>query len=409
MSSGLSILDPLAAPSQESAPILAQDGAAIAAAQDLAARFSAGAAARDRDRHLPFAEVELFSRSGLWSLNVPKAYGGPGLSYVTVVEVFAIIAAADASIAQIAQNHVSLIDVIRCDPDEARKRLLLDKALRGIRFGNAQAERGGRHVLDIGTRITRSGEGFRVNGEKAYATGALFAHLVPVQAIDEDGKRVLAFVDRHAPGLTIRDDWSGFGQRTTASGTVVLQNVAVAADHVVRAHCAFDVPTVHGAVAQILHVAIDLGLARQAIRETIAFVRQAARPWCDSGKDQAAEDPFTIREIADLHVKLHAAEALTVKAARAIDRGLLNETEATSAAASIATAEAKVLTTEIALQATNKLFELSGTRSALGELGLDRFWRDARTHTLHDPVRWKAFAIGNHLVNGVNPPRHSWF
>ena len=333
---------------------------------------------------------------------------GRPFSYATVARVFAIIAAGDASIAQVAQNHVSLIDVIRFDPDERRKRFLFGAALRGLRFGNALAERGGKTILDMKTRITRGDDGLSVTGRKFYATGALYAHLVPVHAIDDEDHHVLAFVARDAPGLEIVDDWSGIGQRTTASGTVILDKVRVEADHVVPSHLAFDKPSVHGAVAQIIHAGIDCGIAHRAIEETIAFVRDHARPWADSGRDKAADDPFTLREIADLKVKLHAAEAVLARAGRVIDAGLRDENAETAAAASIAVAEAKVLTTEVAVLAGSKLFELSGTRAALAEHNLDRHWRDARVHTLHDPVRWKFFAIGDYVVNGTAPARHSW-
>ena len=390
------------------AHVLRDDAEAIAVAERLSAAFLREASKRDSERRLPWAELDAFSQSGLWSMNVPRAFGGPAVSYVTVARVFAIVAAGDASIAQIAQNHVSLIDVIRFDSDESRKRFLLGEALRGIRFGNALAERGGKTIFDMRTKITRTGDGFTITGRKFYATGALYAHLVPVHAIDDEGRNVLAFVARDAPGLEVIDDWSGIGQRTTGSGTVVLEAVKVAADHVVPSHLAFDKPSVHGAVAQIIHAGIDAGIAHRAIEETIAFVRDHARPWAESGRDKASDDPFTLREIADLKVKLHAAEAVLARAGRVIDAGLLDENAETAAAASIAVAEAKVLTTEVAVLAGSKLFELSGTRAALAEHNLDRHWRDARIHTLHDPVRWKAFAIGNYVVNGTAPARHSW-
>ena len=393
---------------RDAAHVLRDDAEALAVAEAFAAEIAGGAAERDRDRRLPHAELDRFSASGLWSMNVPAAYGGPALSYVTIARVFAIVAAGDASIAQIAQNHISLLDVVRFDPDEGRRRFLFDAALRGLRFGNALAERGGRTVLDMRTRLTREGGRFVLTGRKSYATGALFADLVPVHALDDEGRHVLAFVDRDASGLTVIDDWSGIGQRTTASGTVVLDRVAVDADRIVPAHLAFDRPSVHGAVAQILHAAIDVGIARRAIAETLRFVRDHARPWADSGLERAADDPFTLREVASLHVRLHGAEALLGKAGRLIDAGLADETADTAAAASIAVAEAKVLSTEIAVDAGAKLFELGGTRSALAELNLDRHWRDARVHTLHDPVRWKLHAIGDYVVNGRKPPRHSW-
>jgi SfnB family sulfur acquisition oxidoreductase len=403
----------LPAPPARPAHVIKSDAEAIAIARDLATKFAPEAAARDRERRLPRAELDLFSQSGLWAMNVPSAFGGAEVSYTTVAEVFKIIAAADASIAQIAQNHVSILDLVRFDPDLERQRLFYGAALQGLRFGNATSERGGKHVRDFQTRIAKTGadaasKGFVVNGEKFYATGALFAHLVPVTAVNEDGKTVLAFVAAGTPGLTIIDDWSGFGQRTTASGTVVLKDVFVPEDHVLRTYLAFDTPSVHGPVAQIIQAGIDAGIAQGAIDETLRFVREKARAWTDSGQARASDDLFTIRDIGDLMIKLHAAEAVLARAGRGIDRGLRDETPDNVAIASVAVAEAKVLTTEIAILATNKLFELSGTRSVLAADNLDRHWRDARTHTLHDPVRWKFHAIGNYHLNGIAPPRHLW-
>lgn len=388
--------------------LIGSDGEAIAIAQALAADFAQEASQRDRIRRLPLAELDRFSQSGLWAMNVPKADGGAGVSYVTVAEVFKIIAAADASIAQIAQNHISILDLVRRDPDPERRHFFYDAAFRGLRFGNATSERRGKHVRDFQTRIVRHGEGHRINGEKFYATGALLAHLVPVTALNEEGKTVLAFADRNAPGLSVIDDWSGMGQKTTASGTVILKDVFVPDLRVLRTYFAYDTPSVHGAVAQIIQAAIDAGIAVQAIDETTRFVRDHARPWTDSGQEKASEDLFIIRDIGDLKVKLHAAEAVLKRAGKVIDIGLADESAENVARASIAVAEAKVLTTEIAILATNKLFELSGSRSTLEEHNFDRYWRDARTHTLHDPVRWKFYAIGNYHLNGITPPRHLW-
>ena len=398
----------MAAPPVVPARILRDDAEAIAVATELADVFARGAPGRDRERRLPWDELDLFSQSGLWAMNVPKAEGGPGVSYATVARVFAIIASGDASIAQIAQNHVSLIDVIRFDPDATRRRFLLGEALRGMRFGAALGERSGETILDMRTRIARDGDGFSITGKMSSATGALYAHLVAVHAADDEGKQVLAFVARDAEGFEIIDDWSGIGQRTTASGTVVLDRVRVAADHVVPSHLALDESSVHGAVAQIIHAAIAAGIAHRAIEETIAFVREHARPWADSGRDEASDDPFTIREVADLKVRLHAAEAVLARAGRAIDAGLADENADTGAAASIAAAEAVVLTSEIAILAGNKLFELSGMPSVPASPTMDRHWRDARVHTLHEPVRWKRFAIGDYVVNGTKPARNPW-
>jgi alkylation response protein AidB-like acyl-CoA dehydrogenase len=154
--------------------------------------------------------------------------------------------------------------------------------------------------------------------------------------------------------------------------------------------------------------AVVAGLGREALNDTIRFVREKARPWIDSGQDRASDDPYTIQAVGDLTIRQHAAEAMLDKAGLTLDAAVARPDAESVAAAQLAVAEAKVLTTDIALAASNKLFELSGTRSTLAAENLDRHWRNARTHTLHDPVRWKVAIVGNHALNGVAPPFHAW-
>ena len=159
-------------------------------------------------------------------------------------------------------------------------------------------------------------------------------------------------------------------------------------------------------MGQIIQAAVDLGIARAALKDTVDFVKTRSRPWMDAGVDRASDDPFTISRIGQLSIRIDAAAALTGQAGRKVDAARLDPTEENVVAATIAVAGAKVLTTEIALEATNTLFELAGTQSARQVHNFDRHWRNARTHTLHDPVRWKFHTVGNYVLNGVIPPRH---
>jgi len=392
----------------QAAHVITSDAEAIEVAHRLAATFAERASLRDREGLLPLEELDAFSQSGLWGINIPRAYGGAGVSTVTLTEVIKIISAVDPSLGQIPQNHLVIVAHILADGSEAQKRHLFGEVLKGVRFGNAFSERGSKHVAAFETRITPGGDGFVVNGQKFYSTGALLAHLIPIVAVDAEGKPFLAFADRDAPGLEIINDWSSFGQRTTASGSVRIDNVRIAPERVVPAWQAFARPTVAGPISQIIQAAVDAGIARGTLAATVDFVRTQARPWVDSGLDHAWQDPYTISAIGDLSVRVRAAEAILEHAARAIDDALLNETEETVAEAAVLVAESKVLTTEAALLVANRLFELGGTRSTLAEHNLDRHWRNARTHTLHDPVRWKLHAIGNYHLNGVKPARHPW-
>jgi SfnB family sulfur acquisition oxidoreductase len=387
---------------------IASDAEALAIARELAGEFAIEAADRDRERRLPAAELDRFSASGLWGITVPKAYSGAGVSFATLAEVIAIISAADPSLGQLPQNHLAALDAIRVTATEEQKRLWFNRVLQGYRLGNAFSEAKSRHVGAFETTLRRNGDGYVVDGEKFYATGALFAHFIHIGASDENGNVFLAIARRDAPGLTIVDNWSSFGQRTTASGNVLIDRVYVGPEAVIPAYLGCERPSSNGSVSQIIQAAVDAGIARGAIDDTISFVRKYVRPWLDSGQEHGYEDVFTIAQIGDLEVKLHAAEMLLEKAGRAIDEILDDPSDQAVSETAVKVAEAKVLTTEIAMLATNKLHELGGTRSTLGQYNFDRHWRNARTHTLHDPVRWKYFYIGNHLLNGVAPPRHAW-
>ena len=133
------------------------------------------------------------------------------------------------------------------------------------------------------------------------------------------------------------------------------------------------------------------------------------RPWVDSNQDHGYEDPLTLYNLGNVIIQVHASEELLRRAGEFIDRAFESGLEeAKVVESSIAVAEAKALATEASLLATNKLFELAGTKSTLQEFNYDRHWRNVRAHTLHDPVRWKYYAVGNYFLNGTNPPRHPW-
>jgi len=237
----------------------------------------------------------------------------------------------------------------------------------------------------------------------------LLAHWVPVIASNPEGKTVVAFVERDAEGLTLLDDWTSFGQRTTASGTTIIENVKVKAEHVIPHYLAFERATPMGAIAQIIQAAVDVGIAKAAVRDTIYFVRNHTRPWVDSNLEKGYEDPLTLYNFGNVQIQVHAAEALLRRAGEFIDIANASDLEeAKVVEASIAVAEAKALATEASILATNKLFELAGTKSTLEQFNYNRHWRNARAHTLHDPVRWKYYAVGNYFLNGVYPPRHPW-
>ncbi|MEU6794108.1 SfnB family sulfur acquisition oxidoreductase [Nonomuraea wenchangensis] len=387
--------------------VIADDAEALATARDLAAGFAEGAAARDAGRRLPEPELDRLSASGLLAVTVPRAYGGADVSARTLAEVFRLLAAADPNLAQIPHSHFVYVNVLRQQGTDVQRKFFFGEVLDGRRFGNAQSEAGTRHVQDYRTSLVAAPEGgFLLNGTKHYSTGALFAHWIPVLARRGDRTLHVAYVPRDAPGLTVVDDWDGMGQRTTASGTVRLEDVRVPEERVVPHHLTFQGPQLHGAYAQLLHAAIDVGIAGGALEEALEFVRTKARPWFESGQERAADDPLVIQRAGELAVKVRAAEALLDRAAQAVDAARDDLTDATAAAASIAVAAAKAFADPVAVELGNAIFELGGTRSSLDGLNLHRHWRNARTHTLHDPARWKIQHIGRYVLDGQLPPRH---
>ncbi|MFJ4649341.1 SfnB family sulfur acquisition oxidoreductase [Streptomyces bobili] len=389
------------------AHVIADDAEAVAVAAALADEFRSGAAERDAERRLPRTELDRLSASGLLAVTVPAEHGGADVSGLTLAEIFRLLGTADGSLAQIPQSHFAYVNVIRRQGTEEQRKFFFAELLAGRRFGNAQSEAGTRHVQDIRTRLAPRPDGsYTLTGVKHYSTGSLFAHWIPVLARAEDDELHVAYVPADAPGLTVVDDWDGMGQRTTASGTVRLDGVPVPGDRVLPHHLTFAGPQLHGAVAQLLHAAIDTGIAAGAFAEAAEFVRTKSRPWFESGVETAAEDPLLIQRFGELSVRVRASEALLREAARTVDAAGAHLTDDTAAEASVAVAAAKVHAAQTAVEVAGALFEVSGTRSALHALNLHRHWRDARTHTLHDPARWKLQHIGRYALNGTRPPRH---
>lgn len=267
--------------------VIASDQEAITAAADYAARIAPGAVARDAEGRLPHDELADLAATGLLGMRVPSAFGGAGVSAETVAEVFRLISAADPAIGQIPQNHVQFVDTIIRYGSNAQREHFLPRFLAGERLGNALSERGGRTARDWVTRL----EGGVLNGRKYYATGALTAQIVPVFATAEDGTVVIVYVPRDAPGVTVEQDWDAFGQRATFSGTATFTEVRVEDLWVLRRPFGRATADTHGAFGQLMHAAVDVGIARGALGDGVTFLRERARPWRESGVERACDDP----------------------------------------------------------------------------------------------------------------------
>jgi SfnB family sulfur acquisition oxidoreductase len=379
---------------------------AVDAARRLAEGLAPGAAQRDRDGAavVPTSALELLDSSGLLAITVPSSDGGPGLGPETLAEVARIVAAADPAIAQVPQAHFLLVDVLAVHgtPDQ-RKQLFAD-VLAGRRIGNALAERGGKHAQDLKTRIT----GGRLDGVKYYTTGALTSAWIAVSALSESGRLVLAFVPRDADGVRIDTDWDVIGQRATISGTATFTSVPVslALDYA----GAYEVPQQLGARAQLYHAAIEAGIAGGALADARAYLREKARPSTEAvraGASRAVEDPHVMYRYGRLASRVAASDALLASAAGVLaEIGLVPAGAGAAARGSLAVAAAKAFASEVAIEAGSELFALCGTSSAASKYDLDRHWRNARTHSVHDPVDWKYHHIAAYELADVLPPNH---
>jgi len=389
---------------------------ALGVAEALAAEFAVGAADRDRYRQLPFHEMDRLSASGLLAISVPAELGGADLAPSVVTEVIRIIATGDPNIAQIPHSHFNYINLLRLAGSPEQRSRYAKQLLHGARIANAQAERNGPTAADVATTLTPIAGRFRIDGTKFYCTGSLFADILAIltRLEDPDGKsglpegQYVAFLPAGTPGVEIIDDWDALGQRTTASGTIVLDGATVGADQLIARGSAVNAPTGYGAFAQLMHAAIDLGIARSALEAAAAFARDKSRPWFETGVNRAIDDPLLIQRFGQLAVTVRAAESSFVAAGEAVDAVFGAEPDAERAAEpSLAVATAKILADAAANDVSSALFELCGTRSTAVDLNLSHFWRNARTHTVHDPIRWKYQHLGRALLHGTPPPLHS--
>ena len=393
-------------------PAIRSAAEAVRAASRYAESIAGGVIERDRSGNVPVAELAALDASGLLAITVPRAHGGPELGAPVLAEVTRVIAAVDPAIAQVPQAHFLFTDVLAVLGTAGQRERLFAQVLDGGRLASAQAERGGQHAQDLKTRLYRDADGgLRLSGTKYYATGSHTARWLGVTALDEAGQLVLAFVRRDAPGVTVGTDWNVMGQRATVSGSAVFADVPADPALVVPYGAAFTVPQQLGARSQLVHAAIQVGIAGGALRDAGWFVREKARPFFEAARaglaDTASRDPHTVHRYGELATRVSAAEALLASAAAVQQSvGLVPADAQEAARGTLAVAQAKAFAGEVAAEVTTEIFSLSGASAADERYDLSRHWRNARTHASHDPVSWKYHHVGNYLLNDVLPPNH---
>ncbi|MDX3232718.1 acyl-CoA dehydrogenase family protein [Streptomyces sp. ME19-01-6] len=380
----------------------------VATARAVAAGLAEDAVARDRANRPPFDEADRLREAGLLTLLIPAELGGGGADWRTAYAVIREIAAGDGSIGQLIGYHYLLSWNVRFFGGAAHTERVERAAAEGRWLWG-----GVFNPRDPEVQLTPDGGGFRLDGRKSFATGARVADRLVVGATREDtGEPLVVLVDPAHPGVVRNDDWDNFGQRLSASGSVEFRAVPVAADDILGSLSQDDgvlspFATLVTPAIQLVFVHFYLGIAEGALAAAAEYTRTTTRPWLLSGVESATQDPYVLATYGELTVAARAARALADQAVEAVQRGFDRGHELTGherGETAVTVAAAKVAATQAALDITSRVLEVTGARSTASAHGFDRFWRNARTHTLHDPVAYKLREVGDHFLNGAHPP-----
>lgn len=368
------------------------------------AEIARDAATRDREASLPHAEFESLARTDILAARVPVRHGGPGLAISDLTRIILKLGAADPNIAQIMGVHYCWVEDLLLHATADQQARYFDLVRKGALIAGAQAELGGQSAGDIATRLSSEGETLVLHGRKYYCTGAAVADYLNVSALNDEGELVCVMIPVSRAGVHIADDWNGMGQRTTASGTVSLDQVRVEAAEIIGTQESRKRPNHFPPVVHVLHAAVDAGIAQGALKDGAAYARNKARPARESTAARAIEDPYVVHAFGGMVVAANSAVAMTERAAAYVDRAadhVLHGTgEATILTESwVAVAEAKIVAAESSLRVGETLFSLGGGSGTSRDLNMDRHWRNARTHTTHDPVAYKYRTVGSYYLS----------
>ncbi|MFI5722579.1 acyl-CoA dehydrogenase family protein [Streptomyces cyaneofuscatus] len=383
----------------------------IGRAAEVAALLATDAAARDKAGATPYTEIQLLKDSGLVTLLGPAEHGGGGQDWTTAYRVIREVAKADGSIGQLLGYHYLWNWAARLVGTREQWEHVEAEAVRQTWFfGGAVNPR------DSDVVVTEDGDDLVFTGAKTFSTGSKVSDVTVLEGVLEGtDQHIFAIVPSDSEGLVFHDDWDNIGQRLTESGGVTIDGVrtpwASAAGYVdkefrPRVYNTLNVPTI-----QLVFISFYLGIAAGALETAATYTRTKARSWLHGGYEQAVDEPYVIDTYGDLTAKLWAVEALAD--AVAAEGQKLHDapdevTEQTRGEFEVRVAAAKARATDVALEVTSRIFEVTGARATASAEGLDRFWRNIRTHTLHDPVAYKRREVGRHVLTG-ELPEPTWY
>ncbi|PZQ48385.1 MAG: monooxygenase [Rhodovulum sulfidophilum] len=373
----------------------------------LFARIAEGAVAREKERRLPVEELDWLRDSGFTAVRVPLEHGGGGASLPDLFRLLIDLAEADSNLPQALRAHFAFIED-RLNAPEAEALPWFARFIAGDTVGSAWTEVGAVKLGAVATRLRPDGDGFRLDGEKYYSTGTIFADWIDVYTErDDTGAPVIALTATDQPGVTPRDDWNGFGQRTTGSGATVFEGARVEAANVYPFETRFRYQT---AYYQLVLNAVLAGSARAAVSEAARLLKARTRAYSHGNGRVAPADPQLLQVIGRAKAAAYAAEAVTIAAAATTEQALFARRAgdaaaeaAANVAAELESAQAQVIAADLAFRATTEIFNALGASAVDRDLALDRHWRNARTAASHNPLVYKERVIGDHAVNGTEP------
>ncbi|CUX67020.1 putative acyl-CoA dehydrogenase [Agrobacterium tumefaciens str. Kerr 14] len=384
------------------------------ALRDYFARVGSGAAERDRTRSLPHSEIRELASKGLGALRVPLDLGGNGWSVPDLLQFVYELAVADANVAHALRNHYLITELLLTFPETGWRAERLQRVAKGAIIGEAHAEQDGARMGAIGTALRPFASGYRLDGKKFYSTGSIFADSIWVSATDQDGRLRWVDLPTDRLGISILDDWDGFGQRLTGSGTTLFDRVPVAPEDISPEDIVSgDRIPKQSVFAQLFMTTVVAGIVGRVASDAVELLRHRKRSYRHAIANQPREDPQLLEQIGYLSSYAFAAKAAVDAAAQPL-AAVTDSFRATGdhhsagEVASLAAANAKLAVDEIALKAASLLFDVGGASATSEKLGLDRHWRNIRTLSSHNPRVQKARGIGDHLVNKVNLPPFSF-
>jgi alkylation response protein AidB-like acyl-CoA dehydrogenase len=372
-------------------------------ARSLAEEFALTATERDRTGGTPQQERDRLRQSGLLKLMIPKEYGGWGESWVTVLKITRQFAAVDSSIAHLfSYHHLGVVAPHIFGSQEQQRRYYFQTAQNNWFWCN------GFNPLDRRVVLTPDGHQFRLNGTKSFCSGSVDSDLIPVSAIQAgvEGFRIVIVPTQRA-GVMIHGDWDSMGQRQTDSGNISFDNVLIESDEILVPPNEVTVfKTFRSCLTQITFTNIYLGIVQGAFAAAKEYTQSQTRAWLTSGVERATQDPYILHHYGEMAIALEAATLLTERATELTQQTWEKQYQMTAAErgeCAVAIATAKAYVTKVGLDITSRIFEVMGTRATATQYGFDRYWRNLRTFTLHDPVDYKIRAIGDWVLNGEFP------